>query len=248
MSGPSQTLPHYTSTTITPRKILIIETGAGIQGEDITLDSGNADAGNTPTWRFRDGNVVVLVTATGRYVEADDAAGDVNQSASASALETADVDWQSTTITVRLGGKGGLSFDVVLGAADDTDAEVVTALNANATFAAHCLADVDGGVVRIRTRRAGADQNIHVTSSLATAYGASGIGANGTDADYRVTTISTELQDENGTAIHAPVENLLAAHFDESELIVGGAAATADTTGAWAEARAVLSRRGAIFG
>lgn len=241
------TVPTLQSTTFTDRKILLSDQGREF-GEKVVLESANTDSGSTPTYRFRKGNVVVLRTATGQYVEADDSNADRNTPASVTADEATDTDWALATITVKY-GLGGVAFTAVtMGTTTFTTAAVVTLLNANAAFAANFIADNSGGSLRIRTRQAGADQQLHVVSSLATAFGASGKAGYGADADYRVTYERRDMQDPDGTAIAAICENLVRGHFDESQLLVGGSAATSDTSGGWAEARAVLSRRGSRFG
>lgn len=201
----------------------------------VVLDSTNTDAGNTPATRFRPGNVVILRTSTGRYVEADDTNADAMLPATVSAAETADTDWQSATITLAL--NGGPGHTVTLGAADDTDAEVVTALNGDAGFAALYIADESGGVVRIRTRQAGEGLNLLVTSSLATAYGASGTEGLGSDPAVGVTEHVVDLVDENNVAINEMVTiSRVNADYDTSQLI--------SLTN---EARIVLERNGCTF-
>lgn len=237
------TIPHYTSTTITGRRVLM-DNLIDPEIEAIVLSSDNADSGSTPTHRFRDGNVVVLRTSTGEYVEADDSNADAPTPAIVSASETADAGWQSSTITVTL--NGGIGFSVTLGATDNTDAKVVTALNGDAVFAANCIADVNATLVRIRTLEAGEDVYLHVTSDLTTAYGANGQADTGADPDVRVTLAKADLQNQEGTAVDAEVIAARSGHFDESNLIVGGSAASA-TSQHWVEARAVLTKRGAKF-
>ena len=207
-----------------------------VRGDQIQLDSTVVDARSDPTTLIREGLVVVLVTADGNYILADTAGGDRNASASVSASETADADWQNATITVTV--DGGQPFDIVLGAGDDTDAEVVTALNANAVFAAHCLADVSGVRVRIRTREAGAHKSLLVEADVASMFGAAGTEDSGSDADYRVIEKHLDMRDPISlAAVDSPAESTIVGHYDESEL--GSLSA---------EARATLSRRGSIFG
>ena len=207
-----------------------------VRGDQIQLDSTVVDARSNPTSLIREGLVVVLVDADDNYILADTAGGDRNASASVSAAETADGDWQNTTITVTV--DGGRSFDIVLGGADDTDAEVVTALNANAVFAAHCVADVSGARVRIRTREAGAHKHLLVSGSVASMFGAAGTADAGADADYRVIEKHLDMRDPiSGTAVDSPAESSIVGHYDESAL-----------SSLSAEARATLSRRGSIFG
>lgn len=234
MSG--QRIPQLITTTV-PGTAHRLKTEPFIPGSDVQVGAGTiTDAGVTPNTRIRPGEVMVLRTSTGKYVSANDANGDRNAPASVSALETADIDWQNMVYTITV--DGGVSFTVTLGATDDTDAEVVTALNANAVFAANCIADVNAGVVRIRTLEGGTEKTLTVVSDLATAYGAApGISAKGTDADYRVSERYMDLADENGTAIEGIVATSLVGFYDLSEL-----------RNITAEAQAVLTRRGSYFG
>ncbi len=230
----SQKVPGVIASTLSTPNIFI-QKEPFIQGSDVLVDSALTDAGSTPTSRIRPGQVLVLDTATGRYFPANGATGDRNAGASVSALETADTDWQSSVITITFDGALGIA--VTLGAADDTDAEVVVALNANAIFAANAIADVSGGVVRIRTLEAGRHKHLTVVSDLATAYGATAIEDSGSDADYRVATDYVSLVDDNNTAVSAPCATALVGFFDESNL-----------RNLTSEARATLSRSGSFFG
>lgn len=200
----------------------------------IILDSGNTDTGSTPATRFREGNVVVYKTSITQFVEANDSTGDRNTQATVTAAETADSDWRGATITCKY--KGVQITVVTLATTDDTDAEVVTALNADADFAAWFVASTVASRVTIKSLEAGADVHIEVTSSLSTAFGASGTTAFGTDADYAITLADTDLVDSDGTAVDATVRAAVTGDFDESNLV-----------NLTAEARATLSRRGAIW-
>lgn len=231
-------LPALVATTLADRRILLDDIGRR-EGADITLDSTNTDAGSVPTFRMRPGNVVVREAASGRYREANDALGDRNTPAAVTALVTGAVAHQLAVITLSV--DGGPAFAVTLGAADDTDAEIAAALNANARFAGECIADVVAARVRIRTINAGSGKTLEVSDDVAAPDSLFGAAATpsrafGADADYRVTADFADLEDENGAAIDAPVKNFFAGHFDESNLI-----------NLTAEARAVLSRRGAHF-
>lgn len=233
-------LPRLASRTFSRRKPLFwAETtpGTARKGPTVVLDSGNSDSdgGHTPTYEFRAGNVVVLRTSTGRYVEANDTNGDRNTAAS---IETSSF---STTSggDVVLSYKGGQTISVTNSTGSGTVDNYVTDLNADATFASLFVADNNGGELRIRTRGRGADEWFYVAAGTHDDLGFSEGEANavyGTDADYLVTAEWSELQDEHGTAIHNTAATYEAAVFDESELI-----------NLTAEARAVLSRRGSTF-
>lgn len=180
---------------------LAVLTSSDAKFKTVTVDSGNVDSGSTPTSLLREGNVLVKRTSTGRYVEGNDSNGDANTQASVSASETADADWQDATVTINVDGVDIVT--VTLASDDDTDSEVADALNANAIFAANCIADVSSSRVRIRTLRAGADVSLKVTSSLSTAFGASGTTDSGEYADFVVLAKPTHLIDEAGSAAHS---------------------------------------------
>jgi len=226
-------IPGNVSVTLTPLKIRLSDLGVEADASAI-LESANTDANNTPTWRFREGNVVVKRTSTGQYVEANDSNGDRNTQAYVLSIEDVDSDWASSTITVKVNGFQITA--VALASTDDTAAEVAAALNADTDFAAHCNAEVSGSKVNIETLHGGADMHIEVTSDLATAFGTTLNKGYGTDADYRVTLQAVDLKDESDTAIAGHVRTARIGHFDESNLI-----------NLTAEARVVLSRRGSIF-
>ena len=106
----------------------------------IMLDSTMTDSGNTPTFRIRAGNVVGLESGGTVYHEANDVANiEVGTAPSVTSLEAPDVDWQNDVITFSINGQTVVA--VTLGAGDDTVAEVVIALNADAIFAANMIAD-----------------------------------------------------------------------------------------------------------
>lgn len=234
-------LPGYSTRSRTVRQVTL-----GYHGNEgldtVTLDSGNTDAGNTPTTEFRPGNVVALVTSTGRYVEANDAAGDRNAQASATGTVTDASSNAGFGKTFKWKFQGGAEQTVTMGsttASHDTNAEIVALLNANAAFAADLIAAESGNFVNIKSRRAGSDVHFQITAGTINAV--LGFTDNstyfGTDADYRVTRDLGILADADGTAVHDEVQAYRAGFFDESQLL--------NLTG---EARAVLARRGSIFG
>jgi hypothetical protein len=236
----SQSLPGPISRTLTSRRH-VINTQGMEYGSDVVSDSGNVDSGSSPTTLLRPGNVLVLRTSTGRYVEANDANGDRSTRAAVVSAETPDADWASDTFTFYL--NGALVATVASGAADDTPAEIVTAFNAGFAAAnAPLFASTGGTTVTVSVQEGGAHNNLRIESTLVTAYGtAGGAGsfseASGTDADYRVTDDFADQLDSAGAAGHVPVRNLVRAFFDSSELI-----------NLTADAQGVLTRRGARFG
>lgn len=201
----------------------------------VDIDSSVRDDGtDMPTTRIRKGNVLCKA-ATGRYVEADDADAVIDAQATVTALETADADWASTTITITENGIAIVT--VTLAGSDDTDAEVAAALNADGIFKGRFKASVVSSRVVVKSLEPGAHKTVKVAGSLATAFGASGTTATGTWGEYVVTEETVDVVDENGTAVHAPCECSIASHYDESELIT-----------LTPEAKRALERAGARFG
>lgn len=200
------------------------------------LDSGDTDSGATPTWRIRPGNVMVKVTSSGRYVEANDTAGDAPTAPAVLAAEAGDDDWKGAVVTLWRNGVSVVA--VTLGGSDNTTALVNTALNANAIFAANAIASASGSPTKtlITGLVGGADQTLKVTCDLASAFGANGTDDVGSDPDYVVTETEVDLQDRNGTAIHQDVPVSRLGDYDESELI-----------NLTSEARRVLLSRGSTF-
>jgi len=211
----SMPLPGVTSSQLSGVRFLVDNTRT-VHGNDVVLDSGNTDAGSTPTSRFRPGNVIVKRTSTGRYVEADDTNGDRCTAPSVVSAEDVDGDWKGKTITLTLNGAAIVT--VTLDAGDDDKTKVVTSLNASGPFRANALASADGNKVKVTALQTGADVYLKVTSNLATAFGANGQEARGTDADYRVTAAYADLAID-GSAVHAPVATILRGNFDVTKLV-----------------------------
>jgi len=131
----------------------------------------------------------------------------------------------------------------------------VTALNADALFKADLIADKVAtpvaNTLRIRARRAGSDEYFEITDGTLNDQGgadqdtfANNTTAGGSDGDYRVLGLGggghedhLDMLGKDGNVAAQAAANLLAGHFDESELI-----------GLTPDAKAVLSRRGSIFG
>lgn len=216
-------------------KILIDGVGAR-NGADVIVASGQTDSGSSPTTRIRAGRVLVKRTATGKYELASSATGDRCTPPVVTAAEAADGDWASTTIKLKRNGAEVVT--VTLGAGDNTTNLVVTALNADAEFRANAIASASGGRVVVTGLVGGSGEAIEIVASLATAFGTAGTDSDaGEDADYRVLTDPVDLVSPTGAASDALGSNLVAGHFDESELL-----------GLTAEAKVVLSRRGSRFG
>lgn len=234
-------LPGLYSTTRTPVVVRMREMPY-VPGPAIVLDSSDVDSGQSPTSLIGPGNVVVLRTSTGRYVEANDANGDRNTQASVTALITnpGSGGWDGNLIIIH----NGRSLTVAL-SGDNTDAAVVAAIKAAAAAEDPEFGSITAAVVSSRvvvySQLYGADQSLEVYhASVATAFGAqyaSTTYGHGSDADYRVTEDFCSLIDRDGNAVHGQVANSMAGFYDESNL-----------TNLTGEARAVLSRRGSIFG
>lgn len=151
--------------------------------EAATIHSTTIDADNTPTTQLRRGLVLGYDSASLKFVDAADALVDANTQAVVTASETADTDWDGETITVQE-PEFGNSVTVTLAGSDDTDAEVVTALNANHLFTSFATASVSGSRVVITAHKYGT--RLEVTSSLSTAFGASGTTSTGTKTKHGI--------------------------------------------------------------
>lgn len=205
-----------------------------LPGSDVVLDRTTRSP-VAPFHRIPEGTVVVKQVTAPTFVAASDPRGARCRPAEIVAAQPADAAWANTIVTASLAS--GLGFPVLLDQAAVTTAAVVDQLNQSVPFASQFLADDVGGVVRIRTREAGAHKHLLVESTLPAAFGPAGAVGKGVDADYRVTDQAVELRDLEGNPIEAVVPSLVIAHFDESELLH-----------LTPEARAVLARRGALFG
>lgn len=226
----------------------LIDSQKTVQGNDVKLKGG------VETDFPADGDkvmppfaVVVKKTADGLYYLANDAAnGDRNTAAVVTSAEKPDADWKDKTLTWTLHLPSGAVEEgtVLLGNADDTIAEVITALHADYAFASRFVASDSGaGDLLVVTTKAKGRVALKLSMDLDTAYatddGASSSATDeGAEADYRVTAEQRSLVGIGGAARDSdPVPTYKAGHFDESEL-----------TGLTLEAKAVLMGRGSIFG
>ena len=232
-----QQTPAYTTFTDEDRKLYVqaLDGREYSQGSDVVLRAAAVDPGNVPVTRVRKGFVIVKNSMDGIFSAASDPIADRNEGAVVAALQTADLTWAGKTITVAL--KGRPVVTVPLGPNTNTDALVVADLTANATFAQFFQASVVNARVQIASLDTGADVVMNVTSSNPIAFGAHGTDAAGRDADYRVTAVPVDWTDPTGAPANNTVKTSLKAFYLEAALI-----------GLTGEARAVLARRGALFG
>ena len=205
-----------------------------VPGSSVVIDMGVQDPGSMPTWRIRPGNVIVPNSAIKRFVLATDPAGDRNGPAIVLAIAPADATWQGSTITVAI--KGGAPIPVVLQAATNTNQAAVNDLNNNPVFAANCVADIAGNVLRIQSRAGGADVSLAAMSTVNAAFGPGGAGGVGTDADYRVLESFVDLLSNAGAPVHGVGPSALVGAWNKPGLL-----------NLTAEAQAVLARRGSVF-
>lgn len=205
-----------------------------VYGSQVTLDRATRSP-LPPTHQIPAGTVIVKQAGLPTFIDAADPRGERCRQAAVVALQPTDPAWANAQLTVSL--SDGLGFLVPLDAAAVDTPSVVDQLNRHALFAAHFVADDQGGLVRVRTREAGAHKSLHVESTLPAAFGPLGGFGHGTDADYRVTDAAVDLRDLEGNPIEALVSTLVVGHFDESELLH-----------LTPEARTVLARRGSLFG
>ncbi|MCA8924572.1 MAG: hypothetical protein KDD82_22360 [Planctomycetes bacterium] len=226
-------LPGIYTQEYEDRRYVVTKEGL-VRGQDVVVDY-RASSPLTPAHRILPGTVIVREAGSGRYTDAENARGERNQPASVSSQAPADAAWGGTMVTVSLAE--GFGFTIPLAAGVNDNATAIDALNQSPAFATLFLADEDpNGLVRVRTRAAGAQAYLHVRSSLDAAFGAQGIAGHGVDANYRVTDGKAELRDLAGARIHALAPTLMAGHFDERELLR-----------LTPEARVVLARRGSVF-
>ena len=239
----------FTSHSLTP--VAFLRTGfRTVQGNDVVLAGGQVtDYPSAGGKRARAGTVVVKETGDGLYYLADGAdgisAGDLNTAAVVTSVEAPDADWKSKTITWTLFADDlEESGSVLLGAGDDTIAEVVTALNANAAFAARFVASDSGaGDLLVVTSLRKGKITIRLSADLDTVFASddgatSSDEASGAEADYRVITEDRDLIDINGDdADSRLVPSLLAGDFF-----------TANLSNLSNEAKAVLGGRDSSFG
>jgi hypothetical protein len=232
-----QQMPAYTEFRDEDRKLYVqsLDGREYTQGSDVVLRATALDQGNNPPSRVRKGFVIVKDSQDGIFSIASDPLADRNLGAVVAALQTADATWAGKTITVFVRGRPVVT--VPLGANTNTDALVVQDLMANATFAQFFQAAISGARVQITSLETGADLVMTVTSTIPTAFGAHGTDGAGKDADYRVTAEPVDLVDPTGAPSNNTVKTSLKAYYLEAALI-----------GLTGEARAVLARRGALFG
>lgn len=226
-------IPHLTTTTKTGRSVLI-DNSVDLCADTITLDSTNTDSGSSPTSWIRPGNVVAYYTSGGNFVEANDANADAATAPSITTSGHGD----ATADIVIVGNHGTISVTVSTGTG--TEANCATDLNADQAFAANYIASSAAGELTITSLHTGPEEWFYIDASTSDTYGfAEGIAnaVQGTDPDIRVVLDYVSLLDEFGNAIDGDVLAARSGHFDESALI-----------NLTPEAKAVLSRRGSIFG
>lgn len=214
-------------------RVFVVNHHPQVRGSDVVLDPATRSPLH-PTYRVLAGTVVVRQAQAATFLDADDPRGERNQPAEARSVQPPDAAWANTIVTV--GPASGLATRVPLDPAATTVAAVVDQLNHYPDFWVHYLADDQGGLVRVRTREAGAHTTLHVESTLPAAFGPLGAQGHGLDADYRVTDAAVEVRDLDGNPTEALVPTLVVGHFLERQLLH-----------LTPEARAVLSRRGSLF-
>lgn len=208
------TLPANESTTFTDRHILESYEGLELAPQTVIDGTNSSDATNTPTWRVRPGMVLGLDISAGLWLNADHANVDV--SAPASITSSSHTDGNGV---IKLVGPGG-TVSVTTATGSGTEANNVTDLMADATFKAHYIATSGGGELTITAIDPNADFYVH-SDTMATAAFAEGIAnkVQGVPGQYRVVADFADLQNEDGTAVNAPVRCYARGHFDESNLI-----------------------------
>jgi len=226
-------VPGVTKVELHDRRYILDEQGL-IRGQAVVLDRDTRSP-LAPDYQIEPGTAIVRRRGSARFVHAGHPDGERNQPAAISSLQPADPAWANALITVSLAP--GLGFPVLLDANAVDNAAVVDQLNQSPPFAANFLADEDAnGMVRIRTRDAGAQCRFHVQAAIPAAFGPNGAAGHGRDADYRLTDAWADLLEPGNGPVHYLVPTVLAGHFDEAQILH-----------LTPEARVVLTRRGSIF-
>jgi|GEM_PF-3796544 len=222
-------------------------------GGPIKIKSGTTDSGHTGmTSVLRPGGMFVAEAgATGLFVPVSDwVGGERGTAAVLTSAEAPDTDWDVSVM--KLFRNGVQVASVTLAATDDTTSEVVTALNANASFRNHALASGLDAAVLVITDVLGIGAlsiEINLLSAYATANGAASSVAHAVNVlpDVRVIAEEVAMRDASGESIDGFCsENYEAGLFRASHLVIGGTQATTlAAVPAWA--RGVMEARGSRF-
>lgn len=255
-------LPGIT-TFRSPKRMALdeVQLSTMVLGDPIQIASGVVDAGHTgQTNVLRPGGMFAKKTGSSLYVPVSDAywglidKGGVGEITSE---EAPDDDWEGKTLSLYRNGV--LVAAVVLAGTDDTTSEVVTALNANASFRNHALASGGDGEPLVITDVLGfggaLSASIPLTTAFAAAYDQDGAGGNdasvahakSTQPDVRVIGEEVCMVDAAGNAIDGfSAWNFRVGYFQAKQLIIGGTqAAQLSDVPAWA--RAVMEALGSRF-
>lgn len=252
-------LPGITNVNIAARPFLLRSkanrtiVGEMVQVKSTVTDSGAVGSGLPRATILRPGMVLGKKTSDGLFYPADDSNVSGSQVASVSSLIAIAATAASKTFKWKY--KNGVEHTVTLGGGDNSCDAVVTALNADDLFAADLIADKVAtpvaNTLRIRSRRAGADEYFTITDGTLNDHGGvaedtfeDNTGHGGSDGDYRVLGLGggghedhLDMLGRDGAVADQSAPNLMAGEFDESELL-----------NLTPDAKAVLTRRGSFFG
>lgn len=254
-------LPSLTTVNIKARQFLLrIREGLTKLGEMVVVKSTVTDTGAVADGLPRDtilrpGMVLGKKASDGLFYPADDVSnvGNICQPASVSSLIAIAATAASKVFKYKV--NGGPELSVTMGAGDNTCDLVVAALNADPAFAGNLIADKVAtpvaNTLRIRTVRAGVTEYFEITDGNFNDQGgvandtfADNTKAGGSDGDYRVLGLGAggfedhlDMLGRDGAVADQGAPNVLAGEFDESQLL-----------NSTPEAKAVLARRGSIFG
>ena len=205
-----------------------------MQGDDALVASGQTSA-ITPDHRIPQGTVLVKRTGDSKFYLADTATNGDDRNTAPALTSSSHADTLGALVIV--GNHGTISVTTSTGTG--TEAENATDLNADAAFAAHYDATSGAGELTITARATGAEEWFYVDATSADGFGfteGDAGKAQGTDAEYVVTTFPADLKDSEAAAVDALAPCLTRGHFRESKL--------SNLTG---EAKAVFLRRGSLF-
>lgn len=225
-----------------PSLVTISQTNKAIRGEaglilTIKVDS-TAEGAGSPSHRLAAGNVLAT-KSDGKYIEADRYSELTAVVAPTFvSAEVPDSDWAGKV--VKLYSDGAEVASVTLGGADDTLAEVVSALNGDASFAKHATASADTNL-RITSDFAGRGHSIgasiNLTTGFATISGSSSYQSDaGSFPTYAITTEPLDLKDINGVAKDNGCSAAISGRFN-----------TADLRNLTGQAKAALEKQGCVF-
>ena len=206
--------------------------------------SSNVDSSGPRTTMLRPGTILIAGASDGLFWD-DETGGQASVGAAVSSLEAPSSTWRAATITLTIDGATGPVLTLANDTPSDTIGAVVTQLQAFEEFRALANASDAGSSDFLTVTLVDRSKHLKVTSSVAAIFGASGTSAFPTTANPVVTTEYCDQLDAMGSAANARVAAVKAGVFDESNLLIAGAAATSSAL--WPDYKRILAQRGSRF-